>query len=131
MLNKEKYAKEILEIACDGYSVAITDGKPRPCDGMRCTSCDFGNTISSCRSKMKEWADSEYIEPSVDWSKVPIDTPILVRVSTGDPWTHRCFAGLHDGCVCAWDNGTTSWSTWSQESGYSPWEYAKLAESEE
>ena len=29
MLNKEKYAKEIAEIACDGYKVAIVHGKPK------------------------------------------------------------------------------------------------------
>lgn len=128
MLNKEKYAEEIIEIACAGGRVAVINGIPENCDNVTCSDCDLK---FDCNDMLRAWADSEYIEPSVDWSKVPIDTPILVRASTGDPWTHRYFAGLHDGCVCAWNGGTTSWSTWSQESGYSPWDYAKLAEGEE
>jgi hypothetical protein len=39
MLNKEKYAKEIAEIACEGYKVAIVHGKPKAC-GI-CFDCDF------------------------------------------------------------------------------------------
>ena len=67
MLNREKFAKEILDIVCDWEGVAVADGKPRACNETLCGTCDFqGN----CREKRKEWANSEYVEPSVDWSKV-------------------------------------------------------------
>lgn len=44
----------------------------------------------------KEWLNSEYVEPEVDWSKVPIDTPILVRVSEDEEWDKRYFAGFNE-----------------------------------
>lgn len=131
MLNKEKFAEEIIEIACTGSRVAAVDGKPKKCKGLSCFTCDFRDFHCECEDRIRAWANSEYVEPQVDWSKVPIDTPILVKPIECDAWARRYFAGLHDGWVCAWDNGTTSWSTWSQESGYSSWKYAKLAESEE
>ena len=128
MLNKEKFAKEIIEIACDGGNVAAVCGMPRRCKELMCRDCDFNG---GCGEKLRAWANSEYVEPPVDWSNVPVDTPILIRDRAGDAWARRYFAGLHDGRVCAWDNGTTSWSSWPLENGYSPWNYAKLAESEE
>ena len=127
MLNKEKFAKEIIEIACDGYYVAVVDGKPMPCECTRCITCDFVNVNSSCKSKAKEWANSEYVAPPVDWSKVPIDTPILVRDSESEKWCRRYFARYTGGKVYAWGDGATSWSTNHSALG---WKYAKLAESE-
>lgn len=63
-------------------------------------------------------------EPEVDWSKVPVDTPILVRDHEVQPWERAYFAGYKDGKVGAWHGGRTSWN----ESIISPWNYAKLAE---
>lgn len=77
----------------------------------------------------KEWLNSEYVEPEVDWSKVPIDTPILVRVSEDEEWDKRYFAGFNEKKVCAWSDGATSWSA-DGENDYYEWEYAKIAEDE-
>lgn len=43
MKNKEKYAKELLEIACDGKSVAVCveTEKPVACEEMSCGRCLF------------------------------------------------------------------------------------------
>lgn len=60
MLNKEKYAKEILNIACEGHSIAMIDGKLRQCSGASCSKCDFNSNIN-CRKNVNEWANSEYI----------------------------------------------------------------------
>ena len=90
MLNKEKYAKEILNIACEGHSIAMIDGKLRQCSGASCSKCDFNSNIN-CRKNVNEWANSEYIkpvEPPVDWSKVPVDTPIMVRATDEGTWIH-------------------------------------------
>ena len=59
-----------------------------------------------------------------DWSKVPVDTPILVRDSENDEWLHRHFAKFEDDYVYAWEDGRTSWSS----SDEVDWKYAKLAE---
>lgn len=130
MLNKEKYAKEILNIACEGHSIAMIDGKLRQCSGASCNKCDFNSNIN-CRKNVNEWANSEYIkpvEPPVDWSKVPVDTPIYVRCRSSDEWEKKHFAKFENNYVYAWSDGKTSWSTTNGSTMV--WEHAKLAESE-
>lgn len=63
----------------------------------------------------------------VDWSKVEVDTPILVKANEQDDWEKRYFAYFKDGKVYAWLCGTTSWSTNNDEDVMS-WNHAKLAE---
>lgn len=65
MKNKEKYAKEILEIACSGDSIAVIkkSGRIVSCDNIECNLCLFRD--SDCRKKIREWAEHEYIEKSV------------------------------------------------------------------
>lgn len=89
MLNREKYAKEIAEIACNGKHIAIVAGKPMLCCEASCDTCDIEY---DCTRGLKEWANSEYVEPQVDWSRVPVDTPILVRDSESSEWKRRYFA---------------------------------------
>ena len=60
----------------------------------------------------------------VDWSKVEVDTPILVR-NNGCVWTKRYFAEYKNGKVRAYYNGATSWSS---DGRMGSWDYAKLAE---
>ena len=69
------------------------------------------------------WLDEECKEPEVDWSKVKVDTPILVS-RDGNCWHHKYFAEYRDGTVYAFNNGTTSWTS-NEKTG---WSYAKLAE---
>ena len=83
MLNKEKFAKEIIEIATNGNfthgnfkEIAVVDGKPCRCENTNCRDCDFN--IITCDNELSEWANSEYKELVIDWDKVPVDTPVLV-----------------------------------------------------
>lgn len=62
----------------------------------------------------------------IDWDKVEVDTPILVRMSDKGPWAHRYFAKYENGKVYAWINGKTSWSNCISDEP-SCWECAKLA----
>lgn len=62
----------------------------------------------------------------IDWDKVEVDTPILVRTSNKGPWAHRYFAKYENGKVYAWINGKTSWSNCISDEP-SCWECAKLA----
>ena len=126
MLNREKYAKEILDIACSVEAIALWRGKICSCDDIRCDMCDFYS--SDCNERIKEWANSEYAEPPVDWSMVPVDTPILVRSAEEHAWIHRYFAKYENGSVYAWTDGRTSWS---DGKNMTMWGRAKLAESEE
>ena len=124
MKNKEKYAKEILEIACSHGVIAFnkTTNKVVPCNSLCCSNCLFGH---NCDEGIKEWCESEYVEPPVDWSKVSVDTPIRVRFSGDDNWVKRYFARYDNGQVRAWINGTTSWTANGKSD---TWTYAKLAE---
>lgn len=67
---------------------------------------------------------------AVDWSKVAVDTPILVRDSEEEAWRKRHFAKYENGIVYAWGYGATSWSAYGSDN-IIDWEMAKLAESEE
>ena len=128
MTNKEKYADKIIEIAVSS-KLALKDGKPVQCASMRCSECGFFSSDYSCRHNVCEWLDSEYVAPPVDWSKVAVDTPILVRDREKEAWRKRHFAKYENGIVFAWGNGLTSWS--AHRSNVVGWGMAKLAEGEE
>ena len=92
MLNSEKYAKEIVDVALKDETFALMDGKICACSDVQgCTSCAFYDR-DDCIISKQEWANSEYVEPPVDWSKVEVDTPILVRDSEANEWRKRYFA---------------------------------------
>lgn len=66
-------------------------------------------------------------EEEVDWTKVDVDTPILVKSKESDEWEIRYFAGYdyNLNMVSAWNTGRTSLSKQSPYD-YSDWKYAKL-----
>lgn len=65
MKNKEKYAKEIMEIACSGNNIAVIkkSGSIASCDSTNCNLCLFRD--GNCKKNVREWAESEYIEKPV------------------------------------------------------------------
>lgn len=127
MTNYEHYREQIEKLARMGRIVAIDKETNEicACNGFECSKCLFGPSYD-CHKKALEWADAEYIEPGVDWSKVPVDTPVLVKVYSNGNWVRRYFAKYQNGCVYTFGNGTTSWS--SNNEGTTSWNYAKLAE---
>ena len=109
MKNKEKFAKEIIEIAATGTSVAMCNGVLRECRGLYCSQCDFYSD-RECDEKIKEWAESEYVEPKyeIDWASVPVDTPVIIK---GFKSNRRYFSRiLPDGRISIFSHGRTSWS---------------------
>ena len=127
MLNIEKYKDELIEMGVINImSLAKVNNKLTNCVRAGCSECDF--STRKCGEQTKEWLFSEYKEPEVDWSKVKVDTPILVRDYEGSEWIKRYFAKFADGKVYAWLGGVTSWTA---NSNMSSWKYAKLAKSEE
>lgn len=71
MKNGEKFAKEILDIACKGGSVAVTrDNKVVCCNDIDCESCIFDSCdkhigrSQACYDRVREWAESEE-EPTI------------------------------------------------------------------
>ena len=125
MLNKEKYAKEILDIVCqDGVNPAVIDNIPVKCLGTECHSCQFYDTY--CVGAFVKWANSEYKEREIDWSKVPVDTPIYVWDNDNGATYKRYFAGYNkvNNMIIAFDDGGTSWSSVTT----TKWDNAKIKE---
>ena len=134
MKNREKFEKEIMDIACSGHSIAFDKkaNKLTACNKINCSECAFcSSSTTNCLDKIKEWCESEYKEPEVDWSKVPVDTPVLVRNDESDRWYNRHFAYFEYGKVFAYDFGATSWSADKSHICTSACRYAKLANEED
>ena len=55
MKNKEKFAKEIAEIVCDGSCVAVdkATGNPVSCNNIVCIDCTLSNK-GGCKIALKE-----------------------------------------------------------------------------
>ena len=67
MLNKEKYAKEIIDIAITGDDIALKYNIPIKCSKMLCNGCERKSSIDCCsEKKLFEWANSEYKESILD-----------------------------------------------------------------
>lgn len=128
MTNREKYAEQILDIATSGSCIAVDKkGKMYRCEKLVCRDCIFSRNERSCAEKTKEWSEQEYVEPPVDWSKVPVDTKVYVRDSDREPWKPRYFAKFENGLIFTWTNGATSFSR-SRFGDLSWWNQVKLAE---
>lgn len=108
MKNKDLYKEEIFNIATNGDRVAIVNNKPVGCITIDCKICDFYNPNGGCggRDKCKQWMNKDI----TDWTKVSVDTKILVRDHNSSPWQPRYFASFEGGKVCAWEGGTTSYT---------------------
>lgn len=63
MKNREKYAKEIMNVACNGDSIAVMkkSGRVVSCNGTSCCLCLFRG--AGCKEKIRDWTESEYVEP--------------------------------------------------------------------
>lgn len=130
MTNREKYAEQILDIAVTGHSIAVDEkGNLYKCSELKCDDCIFGDLgdCRSCYERVKEWSEQEYVEPPVDWSKVPVDTKVYVRDFDNGFWIPRHFARFEDGKIVTWNDGATSFSI-DDFNNVSKWNKGKLAE---
>ena len=127
MKNYEKYENEIRKYNSDEFCVDFVQPyilKENGCASINCEACFMYQMIWL----LKDYEEiEEPEEPEIDWSKVKVDTPILVRDSEDSKWLERYFAKFEDGKVYAWLGETTSYDA----CGVAKWKYAKLAESEE
>ena len=126
MKNYEKYADEIkkYEVSRGGYFcdefIMPHILKKDSCAGINCEHCHILQTI---------WLLEDYEEPETDWSKVEVDTPILVRQVEKGEWIKRHFAKYENGLVYAWKDSRTRWTS-LYDNEVTAWKYAKLAEKE-
>lgn len=127
MTNREKYVNEILDIAGKGKVLAVdkSTGKPIECDSLsRCENCLFYDKENRKCGNRKWWLDSEY----VDWTKVAVDTPILVSDDPEFKIVRKGhFAQYTYGVIYTFSEGMTSWTATWRTHQITGWNYAKLA----
>ncbi len=125
MTNGEKYSDELAEVIMGGNFCEnfLTPYILFPA-GLSC--CD--RSCYRCLDLLKNFLKSEYVEPAIDWSKILVDTPILVSDTENDGWIKRHFAKIENGVVYAWNEGKTSFTAKAHEC--TGWYHAKLAEDE-
>lgn len=79
-----------------------------------CPLCDFHPCNDFCALKLPALVALEKIvmnwEQPIDWTKVEVDTPILVSCN-GRLWFKRYFARYENGAILAFSGGATSWTT--------------------
>ena len=124
MKNYEKYADEIRKYNGSGFCKNFIKPyilKTDSCGDMDCYKCRMLQMI---------WLMEDYEEPKkepeIDWSKVEVDTPVLVKDRENEEWKKRHFAKYEHGRVYVWNNGSTSWSACRMYD----YKYAKLPEDE-
>lgn len=127
MKNREKYKNELVKVCKSGGLMKFFNDYVVPtydCDNYEVINAEKVALLTAL------WLDEEYKEePEVDWSKVEVDTPILVSMNEEDwsYWSRRHFAEYRDGTVYAFKDGATSWTTNLK----TEWPYSKLAEPQE
>ena len=124
MKNYEKYADKIREYLSDNvFCTEFVEPyilKSDNCNNLSCSVCNMIQMLWL----LEDYEEPE--EPKIDWSKIKVDTPILVREYEEQDWVKRYFAKYEDGTVYTWRDGCTSWT----EENASAWKYAKLPEDE-
>ena len=125
MKNYEKYVDKIKEHGGNNFCSMFLEPHILKPIGLSCGDLACG----TCRVLQLMWLaeGGDPKEPETDWSKIKIDTPILVTNFEDGKWRKRYFAKFEDGKVYAWVDGGTSWSS---DNKTHKWNYAKLAESE-
>lgn len=115
-----------------GGVVYLTKKKPIMCQGiLDIMSGGVTRCIHNIREIMPEIDKNGVIDIAeelgiVNWSKVAVDTPVLVS-NDNKEWGKRYFARYEDGNVYCWLNGKTSWTA-ACELSVGHWNYTKLAE---
>ena len=121
--------KEILDSLCR------TDGV---CSGVNCNNCPLGYYNNGFKVGCPDLEQDKPLEAlkiimdceiPVDWSKVLIDTKVLVKNNTYDKWRKRHFAKYEDGRVYCWHDGKTSFTSDATIKKIG-WNFAKLTDKE-
>lgn len=115
-------------------NIYLTNEKPSmfdDVDEVRISSCKKYIGITGVMAALPKLSANEVFDIAeklgiVDWPKVKVDTPVLVRDFENQDWKKRYFAFFDDELIYTWDGGATSWSVKNKDA--IPWKYAKLAE---
>ena len=85
MTNYQRYKDDIERLGDGKVAFDKSKNKIVRCAVLfACEDCAFYANRDDCTLNAMKWAAEEYeepVEPEVDWSKIPIDTPVLVSES--------------------------------------------------
>jgi len=117
-----------------GLPVKATTSWAPPFDSVFWCAKVFENLFQCVQwSDEKPWLITDLLKakkPTVDWSKVAVDTKVLVHWSDGS-WGNRHFAEYKNGVVYCFDGGKTSFTAHSsldKKGTMARWEDVKLYE---
>ena len=114
--------KDIKKVFAEYFSINKITHEAGICCDTACRDCMFFGF--GCNSRKKKWLDQPVFDPEkdIDWSKVPVDTPVIVWNT--DEEYRRYFSGIKDGRFSAYADGRTSWS--SITGNICRWNHCKL-----
>lgn len=129
MTNYENQKERIDAILNSNNSIAIDidTNEITTCRSLACSRCLFCGDYNECYKNTIKWLFAEYKEPEVNWSKVPVDTPVLVS-HDGKKWCHRHFSRVVNGIPYIWMYGSTSWTAHNNHNNEMTYRYIKLVE---
>ena len=122
-VSKKENVGKVYEIFIDGVSEEAWELK----DGFSTKEFEFfkdGEALPELYFS-SQIARMEF-EEIFDWSKIPVDTKILVSDNKLD-WFPMYFALYEDGTVYAWEKGKSSFTVYRETKEYmDSWKYVKL-----
>lgn len=84
--NLDHFKHEILENCL--WNLAVVKGKPKRCDRIRCSDCDFSKDRSKrCHEKAMKWLEQPYKAPAIKLTKFEID--LLQSFLKGHPFRYQ------------------------------------------
>ena len=104
------------------------------CCNTACRDCMFRGI--GCNQRKKEWLDQPAFDPEkdIDWSKVPVDTPVIVK-NKRDLYEHRRYFNDIDKAYITFRDGMTSWSAYEEAKKdvyiWEKWDTCRLASPED
>ena len=116
--------KDIRTVFQKYFAIDKDTNEVKNCGHVFCANCLF-YTSDDCMKAKNEWLDQTVIDPEkdIDWSKVPVDTPVMVWNTDSEQY-RRYFSGIKDGRFGAYTDGRTSWSSITGSIRY--WLHCKL-----
>ena len=124
---REWLIKKFYEMGCNKIDAKTSTARFIKLNGTRSITVGHVPDVMLGMENRQELIDIAEELGIVDWSKVAVDTPVLVKNFEEMKWGKRYFAFFKDGKVHTWNGGVTSW-TCENPNCVMSWVYAKLAE---
>lgn len=106
---------KVKNVFARSFAVNKKTGEVLKCEHLSCELCLFFG--GACGENRLKWLDQPALDwdKDIDWEKVPVDTPVIVK-DIYHQTEHRRYFKEKDGSIyLTFDEGTTSWSAYAEE----------------